>query len=230
MIKENLKQVQQIIREGIARRSPSVCQDNVKLIAVTKNHDVEAMREAIDAGAVCIGENRVQEALSKYDCLGRSVEWHLIGHLQTNKVKYAVELFDLIHSVDSLKLAVELDKAARKIGKVQDVLLQVNLAKEESKSGIYREELPEVLQSAAVLENIHICGLMCIAPNYDDSEQARPLFREMYQLFQEVRQMGLKAADIRFLSMGMSHDYKVAVEEGANIVRVGTAIFGQRQY
>ena len=230
MIKENLKQVQQIIREGIERRRPSVWQDNVKLIAVTKNHDVEAMREAIDDGAACIGENRIQEAVAKYDSLNRPVEWHLIGHLQTNKVKHAVEIFDLIHSVDSLKLAVELDKAARKIGKVQDVLLQVNLAKEESKSGIYREELPDILLAVAALENLHLCGLMCIAPNYGDSEQARPLFREMYQLFQQVRQMNVQTADIRFLSMGMSHDYKVAVEEGANIVRVGTAIFGQRQY
>ena len=228
MLIERYNEVKKHVEEACKRvgRDPR----EVTVIAVSKTKPLEMVEELRKEKVLDFGENKVQEIRDKYANISWPVRWHLIGHLQTNKVKYAVELFDLIHSVDSLKLAVELDKAARKIGKVQDVLLQVNLAKEESKSGIYREELPEVLQSAAVLENIHICGLMCIAPNYDDSEQARPLFREMYQLFQEVRQMGLKAADIRFLSMGMSHDYKVAVEEGANIVRVGTAIFGQRQY
>jgi len=230
MIKENLYEVQQNIKDSLGKRTSADRQEEIKLIAVTKNHDVIAMREAIDAGVQLVGENRLQEALSKAEILDRAVEWHLIGHLQTNKVKQAVSLFSLIHSVDSVKLAVEIDKAAKKIGKVQDVLLQVNLAKEESKSGLYQEDLPAVLEQIETLRNVRLCGLMCIAPNYSAVEQTRPLFKAMYGLFQELKKKEFKAADIRYLSMGMSHDYTIAIEEGANIVRVGTAIFGQRQY
>lgn len=230
MIKENLYEVQQNINDSLRKRTSADRQEEIKLIAVTKNHDVLAMREAIDAGVRFVGENRLQEAVSKAEILERAVEWHLIGHLQSNKVKQAVQLFSLIHSVDSAKLAGEIDKAAEKIGKVQDVLLQINLAKEASKSGVYREDLPAVLEQLDALANVRLCGLMCIAPNYSDVEQTRPLFKEMFQLFQELKHRKFKAADIRYLSMGMSHDYTIAIEEGANIVRVGTAIFGQRQY
>lgn len=230
MIKENLHNVQQNIKASLSKRTSADRGEEIKLIAVTKNHDVAAMREAIDAGVAFIGENRIQEAMEKAETLDRSVEWHLLGHLQTNKAKQAVRLFDLIHSVDSKNLAVEIDKAAKKNNKVQDILVQVNLAKEASKSGIYREDLPELLAAIDAMDNLHLCGLMCIAPNYEDVEQARPLFKEMYQVFQDVKKMHLKTADIKYLSMGMSHDYTIAIEEGANIVRVGTAIFGQRQY
>ncbi len=231
MIAENFHQVEAEIDAAKARRRPVVGDKDVLLVAVTKNHDVEAMREAIDAGATTVGENRIQEAVSKYDVLDRSVSWHLIGHLQTNKAKQAVRYFDLIHSVDSEHLAKALDQAAGKMNKVQDILIQVNLAKEASKSGVYREDLLALLDTIDKnMEHLHIVGLMCIAPNYEDVEECRPLFHEMYEIFSKVKEISYKTANIRYLSMGMSHDYKIAVEEGANIVRVGTAIFGARQY
>ena len=150
--------------------------------------------------------------------------------MQKNKAKYAVKLFDLIHSVDTLELAEALDKEAGKIGKRQDVLVQVNLAKEASKSGIYEEDLQPLLEAVDALPHLRLRGLMCIAPNYDEVEETRPLFRRMYEIFQRTKEFPWKTANINYLSMGMTHDYRIAVEEGANIVRVGTAIFGPRQY
>ena len=230
MIKDRLHEVEQIIEEARQHRN-NVPQDApVKLIAVTKNHGIEEMREAIDAGATDIGENRIQEAIGKYDTLERDVVWHLIGHLQTNKAKQAVRYFDLIHSVDSIHLVRAINKEAEKIGKVQDILVQVNLAKEDSKSGIYEEDLRELLDLVETLPNIRLRGLMCIAPNYEQVEQCRPLFRKMHEIYQRVKEIPYLTANITYLSMGMTHDYRIAVEEGANIVRVGTAIFGPRQY
>lgn len=230
MIKENLDQVKKNIEKSSQIRPSAEKNTKVTLIAVTKNHGVEAMREAIDAGVDAIGENRIQEATEKFAVLDRKVTRHLIGHLQTNKVKQAVQLFDLIHSVDSVHLAEELNKAAGKAGKIQDILLQVNLAKEESKFGLNQEDLSAVYAQADQWEHLRLRGLMCIAPNYQDIEMTRPLFREMYQIYREMKTVEFKTARIEYLSMGMSHDYTIAVEEGANIVRVGTAIFGQRQY
>ena len=229
MIEEKLHEVQQKIAAAKEKRSPEI-QDEVLLIGVTKNHDVNAMREAIDAGVTDIGENRIQEAKEKYAILDRNVTWHLIGHLQTNKVKHAVKLFDMIHSVDSLHLAEALYKAAGEIGKHQKILIQVNLAKEDSKSGIYEEDLAELLQQVDNMENLQLMGLMCIAPNYEDVEMCRPLFRKMRKIFEKVKEMQWQRANIIYLSMGMTHDYEIAVEEVANILRVGTGIFGQRQY
>lgn len=217
--------------EAAKQRRTTVPKDAaVTLVAVTKNHDVAAMREAIAAGATNVGENRVQEAKGKFAEIGNSVTWHLIGHLQTNKVRQAVKFSDLIHSVDSLHLAEAISSEAARIDKVQDILVQVNLAKEDSKSGVYREDLQEVLQAVTKLPNLRLRGLMCMAPNYDDVEKCRPLFREMYKIYQQIKEMGLPASNIDMLSMGMTHDYEIAVEEGANVVRVGTAIFGPRQY
>ena len=217
--------------EAAKQRRTTVPKDAaVTLVAVTKNHDVAAMREAIAAGATNVGENRVQEAKGKFAEIGNSVTWHLIGHLQTNKVRQAVKFSDLIHSVDSLHLAEAISSEAARIDKVQDILVQVNLAKEDSKSGVYRENLQEVLQAVTKLPNLRLRGLMCMAPNYDDVEKCRPLFREMYKIYQQIKEMGLPASNIDMLSMGMTHDYEIAVEEGANVVRVGTAIFGPRQY
>ena len=230
MICEHLKAVQAEIAAARRRRRKALADAPVELIAVTKNHSVDAMREAIDAGVMNIGENRVQEALDKAETLEREVKWHLIGHLQTNKVKHAVRQFDLIHSVDSVRLAQEIDKAAAKFGKGQNILVQINLAREESKSGIYRENLDEMLAAIDRLRSIRLQGFMCIAPNYENVEECRPLFRAMYELFQQVKTAEPRTADIRYLSMGMTHDYGIAVEEGANLVRVGTAIFGARQY
>ena len=188
------------------------------------------MREAIDAGVTDIGENRIQEAKEKFETLDRQVTWHLIGHLQTNKVKQAVKMFDLIHSVDTLHLAEAIDKAAAGIGKVQKVLVQVNLAQEDSKSGIYEDELMDLLHRVDEMENLQLMGLMCIAPNYEDVEECRPLFAKMRKIFDKVKEISWQTANIKYLSMGMTHDYTIAVEEGANVVRVGTGIFGPRQY
>ena len=230
MIAERLHTVEAEIEAAKKRRTRVPLDAPVTLIAVTKNHDVTAMRDAIDAGVINIGENRIQEAKGKRETLDRNVTWHLIGHLQTNKAKVAVSLFDLIHSVDSEHLAKALDKEAGKIGKRQDVLVQVNLAKEESKAGVYREDLRALLDCVDDLFHLHLVGLMCIAPNYEDVEQCRQLFREMYEIFLKTKEIPFHSANIKYLSMGMSHDYAIAIEEGANLVRVGTAIFGPRQY
>ena len=196
--------------------------DKIILVAVTKNHGVELMREAIDAGATDIGENRVQEATEKFQTLDRQVTRHLIGHLQTNKVKAAVKLFDVIQSVDSEHLAASIDKAAKNIGKVQDMLIQVNLARESQKSGVLLEDLDSLIKFVDEAKNLRLRGLMMIAPNFSDVEECRPLFRQMRELFDELK---TSRENFDMLSMGMTHDYKIAVAEGANVVRVGTAIF-----
>lgn len=230
MVKNNLIHIRENIQRILAQRNDKNQFDDFKLVAVTKNHDTVAMRQAIDEGIIAIGENRVQEALQKADSLGRDVEWHLIGHLQTNKVKQAVNLFDVIQSVDSKKLVVEIDRIAKNIGKVQDILIQVNIAKEASKFGIYHEDLFEFIDFIRSLENVRLCGLMTIAPHYEDLELTRPLFKEMYSLFTQLKDMNLPKTAIKWLSMGMTNDYEIAIQEGANVVRIGTGIFGQRQY
>ena len=232
MIAEKLKTVLENIEAAKTKRTGD---DNPKdaavtLVAVTKNHDVEAMREAIDAGVTIVGENRVQEAVKKHETLERDVSWHLIGHLQTNKVKQAVRLFDLIHSIDSEHLLTAVDEAAGKIHKVQDILIQVNLAKEDSKFGIYQEDLPFLIKKADAMKNVHLVGLMCIAPNYENVDECHPLFHKMHDIFEGLKMLPLMNSEMKYLSMGMTHDYEIAVAEGANIVRVGTAIFGPRQY
>lgn len=229
MIQEKLHEVENKIADSISRRKPEY-KDDVLLVAVTKNHDIYAMREAIDAGVTDIGENRIQEAKDKYETLDRQVTWHLIGHLQTNKAKQAVKMFDLIHSVDSLHLAQAINKAAADMDKVQKVLVQVNLAQEASKSGIYEDGLLELLHQVDEMSNLQLMGLMCIAPNYEDVEECRPLFAAMKNIFDRIKDIQWKKANIKYLSMGMTHDYTTAIEEGANVVRVGTGIFGPRQY
>lgn len=229
MIKENLKTVQEHIKESIAKRH-NAASDDVLLVAVTKNHDVTAMQEAIDAGACVIGENRVQEAQQKHETLNRDVTWHLIGHLQTNKAKYAVKIFDMIESVDSIKLAEAINKEASKINKVQKILIQVNLVKEASKTGIYLEDLDELLTKVDTLNNLKLMGLMFIAPKVDNLEDVRPMFAQMFKVFKQTQAKTFTTSEIKYLSMGMTHDYQIAIEEGANIVRVGTGIFGPRQY
>ena len=230
MIEKKFHEVKAKIEESRKRRTHVPQDEPVKLIAVTKNHDTAAMREAIAAGATDVGENRIQEAKEKFEALGRIVTWHLIGHLQTNKAKTAVQIFDLIHSVDTIHLARAIDREAGKIGKVQDILVQVNLAKEESKSGVFQEDLRPMLDEIDTMEHIRLCGLMCIAPHYEQAEDCRPLFREMYGIFQQVKEIPYRTANIKYLSMGMTNDYPIAVEEGSNMVRTGTAIFGPRQY
>lgn len=207
-------------------RSPQ----SVRLVAVSKTIDAQRVVKAIDAGATIFGENYIQEARDKFNALvDRPVEWHFIGHLQSNKAKYAVRMFDLIHSVDSLKLASALDKAARKSGKRQDILIQVNISGEESKSGTTEDDAVDLIEAAGRLEHIRIRGLMTIPPYYDQPELARPYFRRLAALGQRIANQQLPGVAMQELSMGMTGDFDVAIEEGATLVRIGTAIFGPRQ-
>ncbi len=228
----NLAQIREniIIAKNKANKIQLHGNEPVKLVAVTKNHNVQAMEEAIAAGILSVGENRVQEALGKAAELKTAVEWQLIGHLQSNKVRQAVSLFHMIQSVDSQALAVEINRVAGKLGKRQDILLQINVAKEESKYGIAAQDLMALGRFISSLEHVRLCGIMTIAPFYEQAEQARPVFREMYQLFMELKAANLENTKIEWLSMGMTNDYMVAVEEGSNLVRIGTGIFGQRDY
>lgn len=222
-IKQNMEQA------SLIRQQRNLEIRAVKLVAVTKNHAPEMIQKAIDAGINAVGENRVQEALAKQPVLGRELEWHLIGHLQTNKARQAVPAFDLIHSVDNEKLALEIDRVAAKCGKRQDILLQVNVAGEETKFGIAPAQLPSLVNFVIGLEHVQLCGLMTIAPFYENTESVRPVFREMNNLFLGLREARLPNTNVQWLSMGMTHDYQIAIEEGANLVRIGTGIFGSRQ-
>jgi hypothetical protein len=198
----------------------------VRLIAVSKTVDLDRLSQALAAGQKLFGENYLQEAREKIAALGPGVTWHLVGHLQTNKARGAVELFDLLHAVDRLKLAQALAKAAAAAGKVQDVLLQVNLAGEETKSGADPGEVLTLLAAVARLAHLRVLGLMTMPPYFPDPEQARPYFRALREL--RARARDLTGLPLTELSMGMSGDFEVAVEEGATLVRVGTAIFGAR--
>ena len=205
---------------------------DVKLIAVTKTHPASEINEAIDAGATDIGENRVQELLEKYEDV-KPVRWHLIGHLQTNKVKQVIGKVVMIHSVDSLKLAREIDKRSAAAGIVTDILIEINSAMEETKSGIAASDLKQlVTEITEECSNVRVCGLMCIPPIAAEPEDSRPYFREAAELFKDMKSWELPSE--RFapaeLSMGMSGDFEVAIEEGATIVRVGSSIFGPRNY
>ena len=218
-IKDNVE----FIRNRKNEVAASSGQDDVLLVAVTKLHSPDEINQAIDAGITDIGENKVQEILDKYDKV-KKVRWHLIGHLQTNKVKYIIDKVDLIHSVDSLKLAQEIEKRAAQHDRVMDILIQVNQADEETKFGISPEELDDLISQ--IKENcphIRIKGLMSIAPLFMDPEDARPVFKAVKELYDRYE-------DFSILSMGMSQDFEVAIEEGSNLIRVGTSIFGNRDY
>jgi len=206
--------------------------EDVTLMAVTKTHGVAEINAAIDAGATDIGENKVQEVLEKYDDV-KPVRWHLIGHLQTNKVKNIIDKVVMIHSVDSLHLAKEIDKRAAAAGLKMDILIEINSAMEATKSGIAAEELKDLVESIAEeCANVRICGIMCIPPMALVPEEARPYFKEAKSIFDDMKSWDLP--EERFcptvLSMGMSGDFEVAIEEGSTIVRVGSSIFGARNY
>lgn len=206
--------------------------EDITLMAVTKLHTVDEINEAIDAGATDIGENKVQELLSKYEDV-KPVRWHLIGHLQTNKVKQIIDKVVMIHSVDSLHLAEEINKRAGNAGLVMDILIEINVGEEETKTGIQAEELMDLAKKiTGTCENVRLRGVMCIPPYGEDPEVSRKYFRETRELFEKLQQLGLPEdrALIDTLSMGMSGDYETAVEEGSTIVRVGSAIFGKRNY
>ncbi len=209
--------------EEIRSRLP----DKVTLIAVSKTHSAAEINEAIDCGISDIGENKVQELLSKYDAV-KPVRWHMIGHLQRNKVKQIVDKVYMIHSVDSLRVAEEIDRRCAAAGRTMNVLIQVNAAGETQKFGVAPDEVGLLAEEIGKLPNLRLRGLMNIAPASDDPEELRGCFREMKNIFDGLKQSF--GADFDTLSMGMSSDFELAVEEGANCVRVGTAIFGERDY
>jgi len=217
-IRSNLERVQEAIAAACRRAGRSV--DEVLLVAVSKTVEVERVRRSIEAGVAALAENRVQEAKEKIEALGHPVPWHLIGHLQTNKARDAVRLFDCIQSVDRLDLARELDRRARAVGRTVDALIEVNVGEEPQKGGARPDGVKSLLDAISGLGAIRILGLMAIPPAVADAEQSRPHFRRLREL--------RDACGLAHLSMGMSADYEVAVEEGATIVRVGTAIFGPR--
>ncbi len=229
MLLENLSAVYKRMSRAALRadRNP----EDVRLVAVTKTVDVEIIRVAVDLGLRIFGESRVQEALKKItspeiQVPGSLIEWHLIGHLQRNKARDAVRLFDLIHTVDSETLAEELNRQAEKAGKVQRVLIQVKLSPEETKTGVAEIELPSLLSFSAALSSLRVEGLMGIPPYTEVAEDARPYFRRLREIRDRLARGGL---ELDVLSMGMSHDFEVAIEEGATLVRVGTSIFGERR-
>lgn len=227
-LKERLKSVKQ--RIAGAAISSGRLPEEIRLVAVSKTMPVEKVREAVDAGVDILGENYIQESRAKVDALiDRDVDWHFIGHLQTNKAKYAVRLFDLIHSVDSLKLARELDNQAAKAGKIQSILIQVNVARENSKSGILKENLLDLVLKVAQLPNLSLRGLMTMPPFFNAPDKARPYFSELRQLRDEIAKNKIENVKMRELSMGMTGDFEAAISEGATLVRVGTAIFGDRR-
>ncbi len=226
-VENNLAEVREKIRASADENGRNV--NDVTLIAVTKTYGVDVINEAIDCGVTDIGENRVQEIMEKYESV-KPVRWHLIGHLQKNKVKYIIDKVELIHSVDSFELAKEIDKHAKKHNKVQRILLEVNVSGEESKFGIKPGECEELCRNIAQLENVKIEGLMTIAPFVDDQELLGTVFSGLKALAGEIDAAGIEGVEMKELSMGMTNDFPLAIAHGATMVRVGTGIFGKRDY
>ena len=216
MIKENVRSILEELPEGVL------------LVGAAKTRTPMEILEAIDAGLGIIGENYVQEAEKAYRTIGRKAKWHMIGHLQSNKAKKAVEIFDVIETVDSFKLATAIDRACDGISKIIDVFIEINSGEEPRKAGVIPSDTISLIKEMAVLKNIKIKGLMTMGPFTGDPEDARPFFRRTKDVFDEVDGARLHGIEMRYLSMGMSNSYKVALEEGANIVRIGTRIFGER--
>lgn len=226
-MKNRIQKIEQQIREAAikAGRSP----EEIRLVAVSKIKPAEMVREAMQAGQRIFGENYIQEAVAKIEEIGsEGIEWHFIGHLQSKKSKYAAGVFTLIHSVDSLKLAREIDKQAAKKGTIQEILIQVNTSGEESKSGATDTSVIELVRDVAALEHVAVKGLMTMPAFFDDPEGARPYFRQLRLIKERIESLAIPGVEMKELSMGMSGDFEVAIEEGATLVRVGTAIFGAR--
>lgn len=228
MVKENLEEVENNIAAACERAGRK--RSEVTLIAVSKTKPVELIRDAIDYGIKDFGENKVQEMCDKMEIISEKINWHMIGHLQRNKVKYIVDKAYLIHSVDSLRLAEQINQEAQKKNVVCNILIEVNIAGEESKFGVAKEEVKSLLEAIKNLKHVHVKGLMTIAPFVDDAEDNREYFQEMHKLFIDMRQENTDNISMEILSMGMTGDYQVAIEEGATMVRVGTGIFGARNY
>jgi pyridoxal phosphate enzyme (YggS family) len=226
-VKTRIATVRGRIAEAALRSGRKV--SDIRLMAVTKTVDDDRIMEAIEAGVDIIGESYVQEAKRKIEKMGKPLEWHMIGYLQSNKAKYAVRLFDMIHSIDRMELAVELDRRAGAAGSVMKILIEVNISGEKTKSGVPLGEALPLIRNVATLRNVSIKGLMTMPPWFDDPEDARPYFVSLRELRDRVTEEQLSGVEMRELSMGMSGDYEVAVEEGSTIVRVGTRIFGDRR-
>ncbi|MEN6357765.1 MAG: YggS family pyridoxal phosphate-dependent enzyme [Armatimonadota bacterium] len=221
IIENNLRQVMDRIEKAAARAGRSG--SDVTLVVVTKTRSIDEIRQAIECGAADIGENYVQEAEEKFSILGKAARWHMIGHLQKNKARHVVEYADLIHSVDNEALAKEIGRRAEAIGRRVDVLIEVNISGEESKFGVGPDDALKLAESITGIPGIRLCGLMGMAPLLPDPESTRPYFRKLKRIWDK-----LPDEQRLYLSMGMTHDFEIAVEEGSNVVRIGTAIFGPR--
>ncbi|MGN0341557.1 MAG: YggS family pyridoxal phosphate-dependent enzyme [Roseburia sp.] len=228
MLTDNLKAVETNVKQACENADRN--RDEVTLIAVSKTKPVEMLQEIYDNGVRDFGENKVQEIVEKYDALPQDIKWHMIGHLQRNKVKYIIDKVCLIHSVDSLRLAEEISRQAVKHDLIMPILIEVNIAEEESKFGIHKEEAIQLVEQIAALPNLKIRGLMTIAPYVEDPEENRLYFRNIRQLSVDIANKNIDNVSMDILSMGMTGDYMVAIEEGATMVRVGTGIFGARNY
>ena len=215
-IKQNIRQILSELPKGI------------QLVAAAKTRTPKEILEALEGGVEIIGENYVQEAEKVYEVIGDKARWHLIGHLQKNKVKKAVRIFDMIETVDSFELAREIDKRCAQIGKIMPVLIEVNIGQEEQKSGILPENTEQLVREISNLPNVRLMGLMTVGPLSPDPEDSRPHFVEMKKLFDKMEKLHLPNVEMKYLSMGMTNSYKIAPEEGANMVRIGTRIFGER--
>ena len=228
MLRDNLYEVEEKIQEACRRAGRD--RSEVTLVAVSKTKPAEMLREAYDLGVRVFGENKVQEIREKYEVLPKDIEWHMIGHLQTNKVKYIVDKVRLIHSVDSFKLAEVIEKEAEKHGRTVDVLLEVNVAEEASKFGLKTSDVLPMAEKISQLPHVNLRGLMTIAPFVENPEKNRAIFANLHELYVDIKEKNIDNGTVSILSMGMTNDYETAIEEGATMVRIGTGIFGARDY
>ena len=228
MLKDQLQEVEKRMQAACDRAGRK--REEVTLIAVSKTKPVETLQEAYDLGVRIFGENKVQELTAKYEALPKDIHWHMIGHLQTNKVKYIIDKAELIHSVDSLKLAETIEKEAAKHDLIADILVEVNVAEEESKFGMKMEEVIPFVEKVSAFPHVRVRGLMAIAPFVEDPEENRSIFADLHKLYIDIKKKNHDNDTVSVLSMGMTNDYEVAIEEGATMVRVGTGIFGARNY
>jgi len=218
MIKQNVNQILSELPDG------------VQLVAAAKTRKPEEILEAVESGVKIIGENYVQEAERAYEVVGNKAKWHFIGHLQKNKAKKAVKMFDMIETIDSVEIAEEIDKRCAQIGKIMPVLIEINIGREKQKSGVFPEDAEQLAKEISPFQNVRVMGLMTMGPRFGNPEDSRPHFVETKNIFEKIKKLNLPNIEMRYLSMGMTNSYKVALEEGANIVRIGSKIFGERDY
>jgi len=218
MIKENVKKILDELPE------------DVELVAAAKTRTAEEIREAIEAGIKIVGENYIQEAQKAFEAIGKRVKWHFIGHLQKNKVKKAVKIFDMIETVDSYTLAQEINERCKQIDKIMPILIEINSGREKQKFGIFPEDALDLVQDISLLPQIKIMGLMTMGPRFGNPEDSRPYFTETRKIFEKIKALNLPRIEMKYLSMGMTNSYQIAIEEKANMVRIGTLIFGKRNY